>query len=447
MTAKKPNILFIFSDQQRWDTMGCYGQELPVTPSLDRLAAEGVRFELSFTCQPVCGPARACIQTGRYATENRCHVNGIRLPDGELFLADHLHEAGFETAYVGKWHLASNGPSDTQKRPVEKYAASPIPPHRRGGYRDYWLAADVLEHSSDSQGGRMWDGDMREHNYQGYRVDWTTDGAIDFLKRRKGDRPFFLFLSYLEPHHQNHRHRYEGPEGSWDKWSQYKTPGDLQGTGGDWRQNFPDYLGCCNSIDANFARIRAELERQGILEDTLVIYTSDHGSHFRTRNSEYKRSCHEGCVRTPLLLRGPGFTGGKVVKELASLIDTTPTVLRAADAPIPEQMRGHALQDAVAGRIEDWPLEVFIQISEGQIGRAIRTKKWKYSVRAPEDRKGMNSDLYIEDFIYDLEEDPHERNNLVRDPSLAEARAELAKILKRRMIEAGEKAPEIRAAV
>lgn len=242
--SKKPNILFVFSDQQRWDTLGCYGQKLNVTPNLDRLASEGVRFANAFTCQPVCGPARACIQTGRFATEVNVYRNAIRLPDNTPLLAERMNDAGYQTAYVGKWHLATNRKQlDPAHRPEENYETCAVPPERRGGYRDWWVAADTLEWSSDSQGGRMWDIESKACDFKGYRVDWTTDCALEFLQQRTTDKPFFMFLSYLEPHHQNGRHRYEGPDGSWDMFKDHEIPPDLQGTGGDWRQNYPEYLG------------------------------------------------------------------------------------------------------------------------------------------------------------------------------------------------------------
>ena len=105
---ERPNIIFYFSDQQRWDTLGCYGQPLDVTPNLDRLAKEGTLFERAFTCQPVCGPARACLQSGKYATQIGCHRNAQALPENITTLADYFRRAGYEPAYVGKWHLASN---------------------------------------------------------------------------------------------------------------------------------------------------------------------------------------------------------------------------------------------------------------------------------------------------------------------------------------------------
>lgn len=439
---RKPNIVFIFSDQQRWDTLGCYGQKLDISPNLDKMAKEGVLFTNSFTCQPVCGPARAALQTGKYPTEVGCHTNGRMLPTDEKTIAHHLSAAGYEVGYIGKWHLAS-GPG--------KYATAPVPPELRGGYKDFWLASDVLEFTSHSYDGHMFNDKMERVDFpkDRYRVDCLTDFAIDYLKTRKLDRPFFLFLSYIEPHHQNDHKHFEGPRGSKQKYAKYEVPGDLVGTQGDWREEFPDYLGCCNALDAAVGRIRDTLAALGLADNTLVIYTSDHGCHFRTRNAEYKRSCHDSSIRTPLIACGPGFAGGKVVDELVSLIDLPPTLLTTAGVEPPKYMRGRPVQQLVDGTAGDWPKEVFVQISEAEIGRAIRTKKWKYAVVASKPTEGPQppgADTYTETYLYDLEADPHERNNLVREPAYARVRAELAAVLKRRMIEAGEKEPVIASA-
>ena len=444
--AGQPNIVFIFSDQQRWDTLGCYGQPLPVTPNLDRMAGEGVRFENAFTCQPVCGPARACLQTGKYATEMGTFRNHIALPLDETTIAHRFSEAGYEVGYLGKWHLASTG--HLPGHPTVEFITKPVPAERRGGYKDYWLAADTLEMTSHGYDGYMHDADMNKVEFTGYRVDCLTDYSLDYLRSRDGEKPFFFFLSYIEPHHQNDRNRYEGPDGSKERFKDYVVPGDLEGTGGDWRENYPDYLGCCNALDTAVGRIRGELERLGLADNTVVMYTSDHGSHFCTRNSEYKRACHDGCTRVPMLACGPGFGGGKVIDEMVSLIDVPPTLLSCGGVAVPTTMRGRALQELVDGSAKDWPEEVFIQISEAEVGRAVRTKKWKYSVRAVDKDGGDDacSDVYTESFLYDLEADPHERNNLVSDAGCTEVRAELGERLKRRLIEAGEAAVEIRPA-
>ncbi|MHC4789327.1 MAG: sulfatase-like hydrolase/transferase [Planctomycetota bacterium] len=446
--AARPNVLFLFTDQQRWDTVGAYGQRLDVTPHLDRMASEGVLFRRAFTCQPVCGPARSCLQTGKYATETGCFRNHIALPLDEETIAHRLSAVGYEVGYIGKWHLASTGgPGLPAGRPEANYRTEPVPPERRGGYKDFWLASDVLEFTSHSYDGHMFDGEMNRVEFpEGrYRADCVTDFALDYLRRREGGRPFFLFVSYIEPHYQNDHNRFEGPRGSGERFGNYEVPGDLVGTEGDWRENYPDYLGCCHSLDENLGRLRAELDALGIAEETLVIFTSDHGCHFRTRNGEYKRSCHEGSIRIPLVACGPGFCGGRTVEELAGLIDLPRTVLTAAGAEAPPGMRGHALQDLLNGGAEDWRQEVFVQISESHVGRALRTERWKYSVRAPgKDGAGEPaSERYVEDFLYDLEADPYERDNLVADPARESVRTELRERLKRRMVEAGEEEPVI----
>lgn len=441
--TRKPNILFIFSDQQRWDSMGCYGQRLNISPNLDRMAAEGVRFENAFTCQPVCGPARASLQTGKWAAELGCFRNNIALPLDEKTLAHHLGDTGYEVGYIGKWHLASTGGLPDRK--TVSYHDRGVPPERRGGYRDHWLASDVLEFTSHGYDGYMFDADMKRVDFKGYRVDCVTDFVLDYLRSRTGEQPFFLFLSYIEPHHQNDHNVFEGPDGSKEQFKDYDVPGDLVDTEGDWRENYPDYLGCCHSLDRNVGRIRDELEKLGLGENTVIFYTSDHGCHFRTRNSEYKRSCHDNCIRIPMIAWGPGFTGGRVVEDMVSLIDLPPTVLESAGVEVPEEMRGRPLQSVLDGAPEDWPDDVFLQISESQVARAIRTKRWKYCVDAPDKRGGRDADSgrYVEQYLYDLEADPHERSNLVGDPQYAEVRAELRERLKRRMAAAGETEPVI----
>jgi len=449
-----PNILFILSDQQRWDSVGAYGQALPTTPHIDRLAAEGVRFENAFTCQPVCGPARACLQTGRYASETGCFRNGLGLPEGEPTLPRYLRQAGYDSAYVGKWHLASR---------EHEYYYSAIPPERRGGYDGYWIAADLPEYISSGYAGCAWDRDMQRVDFEGYRADAYTDWALRYLGERPGDRPFFLFVSYVEPHPQPYHKRYRGPppddrrgiirdymrydapKGEAAHFADHDVPGDLAGTDGDWQVAYADYLASCGRVDTNVARLLAELDRQGVADDTLVVYTSDHGCHFHTRTQGDKNSCHDGSIRIPLVVRGPGFRGGRVANELASLIDLPPTLLQAAGLASPATMRGRPLQDIDDPSAAEWRDSVFVQISHRGAGRAVRTSRWKYAVSSPRDDRpdAPGSDTYLEAFLYDLAADPHERDNRVADPSLAAVRAELRGMLVEHMVSTGEPKPTI----
>lgn len=435
---KKKNIIFIFSDQQRHDTLGCYGQKLDVTPNIDFLASQGVRFENAFTPQPVCGPARACIQTGMYGTQHGCFKNDIALPITDNTLAHQMTKAGYYTGYIGKWHLASTGLKQNYKKKA-------VPKELRGGWNDYWLASDVLEFTSTGYEGHLFDKDNKQINFNKYRVDALTDYAIDFLEESQSkDKPFFLFLSFLEPHHQNTTHRFEGPSYSKERFSDFETPKDLEGTKGDWRKSYPDYLGCCHSIDDNVGRILSYLKDKNIFDETIIIYTSDHGSHFKTRNMEYKRSCHESSIRIPLIIKGEGFNNPSIESSLVSLIDLTPTILKIAGLKVPSNMAGDPLQE-INNKDEEWKKDIFIQISESQVGRAIRTKRWKYSMKGY-GRFGYlhsSSDKYIEDCLYDLENDPYEKNNLILSKEYIKEREFLSKQLVKRMVDAGESKPII----
>lgn len=436
----RPNILFFFTDQQRADTCGCYGQKLPLTPELDSLAKEGVRFAQAFTPHPVCGPTRAIIQTGRYATEIGCYRNALALDPSEDTIAKRLNDANYSTGYIGKWHLASTENHPDPQVPDVDHTTSPVPEEWRGGYRDHWLASDVLEFTSHGYDGYMFDSDgAKKHFPEGrYRVDAQTDWILEYLDDQKSDKPFFLFASYIEPHHQNDRNCYEGPHGSKEKWKEYEVPGDLLGEGGDWEENYPDYLGCVNALDQALGRIKNKLKEKGLYDDTIIIFTSDHGSHFRTRNLEYKRSCHDASIHIPLVVSGPGFRGGKVIDELVSLIDLPKTILKVADADLVEGMQGSDLKALIDGKMHCSPYH-FFQISESANGRGVRTKRWKYCVESHDkDTFSGQSELYHEAYLYDLEIDPYEKNNLVRSADHVEVRSELQSYLEEAMNKANE---------
>lgn len=469
---KKPNILFIFSDQQRADTIGFEVNGNKVTPNLDNLAESGVKFNMAFTPQPVCGPARACIQTGVYGTENGIFRNGLGLDampqNKENTIATWFRKAGYDVGYIGKWHLASNsGPADFDIGEQISFRGKPIPLERRGGYDQYWLAINALEHSShgyngmkdlswndaENPPGYMFDHDHNRVEFTGYRVDAQTDFILDYIEARDKDKPWFLFTSFIEPHHQNDHARYEGPEGSKEMFAidKEQVPKDLWGADwlreGDWEENYPDYLGQCWSLDKNVQRMIEKLKEKGMFENTLIVYTSDHGSHFRTRLGEYKRNSCDGCLHVPMIVYGPGFEGGKEINELTSLLDLVPTILKTAGISVPEHTRGLPLQDIVTENKNsaEWRDFIFSQISESQVGRCIRTKKWKFSMKAPglSGRGNSESKIYMEDFLFDLEEDPHELVNLVDHEQHIDVKEALKGKLITQMIEIGEAKPII----
>jgi arylsulfatase A-like enzyme len=428
---KRPNVIVFFTDQQRWDTTGVHGNPLNLTPNFDRLAQRGTHIYNAFTCQPVCGPARACLQTGVYATTTGCWRNGIPLPENAVTLAHHFRAGGYDTAYIGKWHLASQ---------------NIVPEHERGGY-DYWLGANVLEHCSDAYDCLVYDNEGRPVRLPGYRVDALTDAAIRYIDSQR-DNPFFLFISFLEPHFQNHRDDYPAPDVYRECYVGRWTPPDLAALGGNSFQHLGGYYGMVRRLDEALGRLLDALKSLRLLDNTIVLFTSDHGCHFRTRNEEYKRSCHESSIRIPMAITGPGFDGGGQVRKLVSLVDVPPTLLDAAGLPVPENMQGRSILPLLRGQQADWPEEVFVQISEAQVGRAVRTQRWKYGVNAP-DKNGNRdaaSDVYEEQYLYDLEADPCELTNLIGFESHQEAARTMRSRLIRRMVEAGEAKPVIKPA-
>ena len=427
------NIIFYFTDQQRWDTCGCFGQPLDITPNLDALAREGVKFDNAFSPQPVCGPCRALFQTGKWPTETGCFRNNIMLPARVKTLANYIEEAGYETAYIGKWHLASDG--ELEKPPTIDHTVTAIPRELRGGYTGFWRAADVLEFTSHGYDGFVFDENNRRVDFKGYRADCINDMALEFLDGYTGEKPFFMTVSQIEPHHQNDRRHYEGPEGSKERFKNFILPEDLKALGGNAAEEYPDYLGQCASLDENLGRLVAKLKEKGLYENTVILFASDHGSHFLTRNrdehlngyDDYKRSCHDACLHVPLVIAGGPYRGGRAVEELVSTASLPKTILALAGVDVGDAMIGENLLDVVEKKSDNRPNEIFAQISESRVGRCIRTARYTYSVYAP----GVNggeaaaSDRYADDFLYDMEQDPHQLNNVVTDPAYAQVKAEL----------------------
>ncbi len=426
----KPNVVVFFTDQQRWDTTGLHGNPLDLTPNFDRLAHSGTHVYNSFTCQPVCGPARSCLQTGLYATETTCYRNGIPLPTELPTLAQYFKSAGYQTGYIGKWHLAGQG-------------VEPVPQELRSGY-DYWLGSNTLEFTSDAYDTTMYDNDNQPVRLPGYRVDALTDAVIRYIDSHQED-PFFLFVSYIEPHHQNHIDDYPPPDGYRERYAERWVPPDLAALGGSTHQHLGGYYGMVKRLDEAFGRLHDALKSLNLSDNTVVLFTSDHGNHFKTRNGEYKRSCHESSIRVPTLFTGPGFDGGGQLRQLVSLIDLPPTLLDAAGIPVPESMQGQSILPIITDANAEWPEEIFVQISEAEVGRAVRTQRWKYSVNAP-DKNPVNdsgSDVYQEAFLYDLQADPYELTNLIESEAHNEVKAVMRERLIRRMVAAGEEAPRI----
>lgn len=447
----RPNVVIFFTDQQRWDCSSLHGNPLDLMPNFDRVAQRGTHLFNAVTCQPVCGPARACLQTGAYATTNRVWRNGFGMPDIPAHLpriAELFNAAGYHTGYVGKWHLAGKTGLASSER------GGPVAAHARAGWTE-WLAVNALEFSVHEYHTVLYDNDNRPVRLPGYRSDAVVDAGIRFIDRHQRD-PFVLMMSFIEPHHQNDKDDYPPPDGYRERYTARWTPPDLAAlpsfnkhdaapVGGTAQQHLGGYLGMVKRLDEGFGRVLDALKSLGLDNNTIVLFTSDHGCHFKTRNSEYKRSGHESSVRVPTALIGGPFTGGGRIEAPVSLVDLPATLLDACGLDVPDTMQGRSILPLLHGQRDDWPEEALIQITELRIGRAVRTRRWKYGVVASEeheDGRGGSSE-YREDYLYDLHHDPYELRNLINLASHSEVRKVMRERLVRRMTQIGEAEPRI----
>lgn len=409
----KPNVILFFTDQQRFDTTGVHGNPMGLTPHFDRLARAGTHFANAFTVQPVCGPARSALQTSKYPTETGCWCNGRPLPEDAVTMAQCFKQGGYDTGYIGKWHLAG---------------AEPVPAHQRGGH-DFWRGANLLEFVSDAYDTVLFDEDGQECRLPGYRVDAMTDEAIRYVTDPR-DRPFFLTMSFLEPHHQNSVDAYPAPDG-WDEacppvW----TPPDLASLGGTAHQQLKGYYGMVKRLDDALGRLMDALKSSGQIDNTIVFFLSDHGCHFKTRNGEYKRSCHEASIRVPMMATGAGFDGGGQVRGMMSILDIAPTLLEAAGLNVPDVMQGRSILPLLSAPKAAWRKDLMIQISESQTARALRSGRWKYAVSAPEGTEPQaRASTYHETELYDLAHDPYELENLIGCASHVDVATEMRRRL------------------
>lgn len=439
--AERYNIIVYLSDQFRPDFIKANGRNASThTPNLDRLATYGTNFANAITNQPFCSPSRSVLLTSRYATETGVWRLGLVMNQSLPTLAGELRKAGYSTNFLGKWHLALEDPR------LGGTSGAVTNPRDRGGFVDLWEAANAPENSTHPYEGTFWDRDNQPVSYKGeYRVDFLTDRAERFL-RQSHDRPFFLFISQLEPHQQNDVNRPVAPHNAAERFSNPAVPQDVRAFPGTWQAYLPDYYGCVEAIDASVGRIRQVLEERDLADKTIFVFLSDHGCHFETRNISDKCSAHESSIRVPLVIDGPGFRGAQRVSQLVSLMDVAPTLLEAVQVSVPAGWRGRSLLPLLTNGVarEGWPDRQLVQISGTMTGRAIRTRDWTYCIA---DLSGDISQpaaaTYHEYQMYDMQSDPEQLVNLAGRKEYRDKADELQKELVELMIAAGESRPVI----
>jgi arylsulfatase A-like enzyme len=393
----RPNVLFVLVDQMRASAMGCMGNDDVHTPTLDRMAEEGMLATHNYTPDPVCTPARASLLTGQYPHEHGVDGNSIQLPQTGETLGCVLRDAGYDTGYVGKWHL------DGEDRPGY------VPPGpRRQGF-DYWKGFNrghdhLRGHPHfDEEGTVEWE--------EGYQPEIQTDLTIDFLEEDRED-PFFMLLSWGPPHLGNTmlddgsrlELPFEPPEeylGMYDREDLTLRPNVSDRLAPQARYDLAQYYGMITSLDDQLERLLSTLAEQGELEDTLVVFTADHGEQMGSQDRYYKGEPFEESVNVPLLARYPGeIPAGYRTDELVSLIDLMPTILSMCDTPVPDRVQG----ESQAPLFRDDPgatgrEEVYIEHGGW---RALRTQ----------DRMLAVDEAGEPEYYFNMEIDPYQQHNI-----------------------------------
>ncbi len=401
MPDRQPNLLFVFADQMRQRACGFMGNEQVRTPVMDRMAQEGVVFENAVSTCPVCTPYRASMLTGRYPLACRTAMNDVRLPVDELCIAEVLGDAGYATGYIGKWHL--DGP----------YRGGFTPPGpRRQGFQ-YW-AANECTHNY-----------MKTHYYRdtpepifidGYSADGFTDIAVDFIRERAQD-PFALFISWAPPH--NPYHAMPDEYDVYDP-AQIALPPNTEDFA---RGDIAGYYGHITALDRNLGRLLLELEEQGIAEDTIVVFTSDHGDMLGAHGLQRKQKPWDESIMVPWVMQWPGeLPAGLRTDTLLNAPDIMPTLLSLMGVEAPDTVQGCDLSLAARNEGGFEPTSAYIanpmpfpgDQHDAGAWRGVRTKTHTYV----EDENGPW-------LLYDNDADPYQRTNVIASPDEAHRREEL----------------------
>ena len=435
---QKPNIVFILTDDQRWDAMSCLGHPIMKTPNLDMLRNRGALFRNAFVTTSLCAPSRASFLTGTYAHTHKvvgnwgCEFDHNRTPSFPKV----LQQSGYNTAFIGKWHMRKN--------------ADPRP-----GF-DYWL-------SFKGQGVYM-DPELNENGRKfkakGYTTDLLTDYAVNFIKKER-NKPFCLYLSHKavhSPFDAGPKYRNSYPDANLIEPPNAKDtftgkPEWLRGGKAypsDSKREVPEsinpkpwnpkhkrwlnYMRTINAVDDGVGRIMQVLKDEGMLENTVIVFAGDNGYFHGEHGRGDKRLIYEESIRIPLLMSYPRLIRpGSTIDQIVLNIDIAPTILAVAGVLAPTKMQGHSLLPLFAGKSAGWRksflYEYWMDLTD-QVPHmlGVRTQDWKLVIYP---------DIDDIDEMYDLKNDPYEMKNLAQNPEYTEKHKALSRELDRLLKETG----------
>jgi N-acetylglucosamine-6-sulfatase len=433
--ARPRNVIFILTDDHRYDALGFLNHPFLQTPHLDALARGGAHLRNAFVTTSLCSPSRASILTGLYAHRHRVIDNNHPLPPGLVLFPQYLHAAGYETAFIGKWHMGGEG-DDPQP-----------------GF-DHWVSFRGQGTYRPGPDGLNVNG--RRVPQKGYVTDELTDYALDWLQGRRGDRPFFLYLSHKAVHVDlaptadgqarllvpgvtaprefiaapRHKGRYKDQPVPAPK-TMADTPDVARGRP-TWVRNqrnsvigvdyayystrgvadyYRQYCETLLAVDDSVGRVVDWLRRRGLLDSTLILYMGDNGLMFGEHGLIDKRAAYEESMRVPMLMHCPElFRGGTVVTPMVANIDVAPTILEAAGLQAPDGLDGRSFLALAQGKAVPWRdtllYEYFWERNLPMVPtmHALRGERYKYV---------HYYGLWDLDELYDLRDDPQETTNLI----------------------------------
>jgi len=450
----KPNIVFIFADQLRSMELGCYGSRQVKTPNIDRLAHEGIQFTDAISTYPVCSPFRAMLMTGNYPVKNGMLTNDHMLNNPTPYFAEVCKNAGYNTAFIGKWHL--NGLGRTAY----------IPKERQCGF-DYWRALECTHNYFNSMYYK--DNSSETHYWEDYDALAQARDACKYINMEAGNEPFALFLGWGPPHGP-----YIAPQEFMDRFSPEKirlrpnvddfaqaiemwkqanttcpeslkqipeniTPALMDTTNSSIRQWYAGYFAAIEALDQYMGLILQTLEEKGILDNTIIVFTSDHGDNLGSHRQQGKELPYEESLSIPFLVRYPEkIAAGSKTEALLSPIDMMPTILSLANVSCPDvdgkdlsgiaEGRESDVQDAVLIMKLSWLGTNWLTNGNGP-WRGVRTKRYTYA------RKSTSLEPWM---LFDNEKDPLQLNNLVDAPAYAKLLEKLDRRTDELLVEAGD---------
>jgi arylsulfatase A-like enzyme len=426
-SGQKPkNVIFILSDDHRYDFMGFMGKPpFLKTPNMDKMAAQGAHLENAFVSTSLCSPSRASVLTGMYAHKHKVVDNQSPVKDDLIYFPQYLQQAGYKTAFLGKWHMGEEQGDDNPRKGFDKWISF----KGQGEYFDPELNID---------GKRI--------KKEGYITDILTDYALDWLEEEK-DNPFFLYLSHKAVHAMfKPSPKYKGkyanekvphPASMANTEENYKDkPTWVRLQRNSWHGvdymyynefDFDDYVRrYCEtllSVDDSIGRVLDYLEKNGLAEDTVVMYMGDNGLMMGEHGLIDKRQMYEESIRVPLLAYAPGYIKpGTKVKQMVQNIDIAPTILDMAGLNTPNDMDGSSFLPLLRGKETKWKDKIFY---EYYWERAFPMTPTTFGIRTDQYKYIYYWGVWDMEELYDLKNDPNEMHNLIHDPKYKDMIKEL----------------------